>query len=303
MDYTILEDIKNCTNLKEYIDDMVEYRSQEARLVNEDDCDFLGFNFENIPSDIFTINYSWYGFIDKNIKITYGISKENNICSDDGMYFYIDSNDYLYEFIEYIKDKKIISETQFILLVFNFINNYFERNDLNIGNHRNRMYQYLYKSKDSIYKPFNKHSITDFKKQGNAMCVERSCVAQNIFSFFGLESAVIYGTFSKSNDNEETIHAFNVISFNNQDYLLDINCMVRSYKINSCENTLYPFTDTLTPDLMQKANSSEEIFFDDYFMVNINNNNYYYNNGLKRKYVFRKCKNIEYVSNYEGNIK
>lgn len=64
-----------------------------------------------------------------------------------------------------------------------------------------------------------KNKISVFKNSGNAWCVERAAMAQQLCKFIGLESKIIMTTIS--NNGEHQIHAFNLVKANGKTYLFD----------------------------------------------------------------------------------
>ena len=64
-----------------------------------------------------------------------------------------------------------------------------------------------------------KNNFSVFKNSGKAWCVERSCIAQQLFKFAGLESKMIMATIS--NNGEKQIHCFNLVKDNKKTFLFD----------------------------------------------------------------------------------
>ena len=64
-------------------------------------------------------------------------------------------------------------------------------------------------------------SISDFKKNGTAMCVEKSAMAQNILAFLGYNPMMIFGYLSNEKGITNEGHAYNCIIRNGKAMLID----------------------------------------------------------------------------------
>ena len=64
-------------------------------------------------------------------------------------------------------------------------------------------------------------SISDFKQNGTAMCVEKSAMAQNILAFLGYNPMMIIGYLSSENGITNEGHAYNCIIRNEKGMLID----------------------------------------------------------------------------------
>ena len=130
------------------------------------------------------------GFISKDTKVCYSYAYEG---------YSISLTDYLYDFINYIKNNNL-SPTPYI--VFKFLDEYFgERTNVDIRN-------------SNIFK-----DISDFKHSGNAMCTERAALANNILSFIGLETYFCDGSIYHPNGDSGE-HAFLIIKTEKGNYSL-----------------------------------------------------------------------------------
>ena len=102
----ILNDIRNTDDICSYIDAAIKELKGVVKKFNPSE-NFLGvnvplnkkFNLEN--NDNYLIgNFYWYSFIDSDVKVIYGFSiDENSSVCNDGLYYYIDDNEYLYDFV------------------------------------------------------------------------------------------------------------------------------------------------------------------------------------------------------------
>lgn len=64
-----------------------------------------------------------------------------------------------------------------------------------------------------------KNGISVFKGSKQAWCVERACIAHQLFKFLNLDSKIVMATIT--NNGEHQIHAFNLVKFNKKTYLFD----------------------------------------------------------------------------------
>ena len=92
-----------------------------------------------------------------------------------------------------------------------------------------------------------KNKISVFKNSGNAWCVERAAIAQQLFKFIGLDSKMIMTTIS--NNSEHQIHAFNLVKANEKTILFDSAVMTHPQ-----ENEKYnPVAFILPEDVFSKT--------------------------------------------------
>ena len=81
------------------------------------------------------------------------------------------------------------------------------------------------KAKEKLYTPKDvddvERSISDFKRNGTAMCLERSAVGQNILAFLGYDPMLIYGYMSSSKGLTNEHHAYNCIIRDGKAILID----------------------------------------------------------------------------------
>lgn len=163
------------------------------------------------------------GYIKKGTKIIYGISYDGNAnAKSEGNYYYMDDEEYIYEFCKYIRDKDIQNEYELFDYVIEFLRGYFGViEDIS----RADMFRLIYKDEETFFKPTKEHSIKDFKGKGNALCTEYSAAAQNILSLFDIYPYFIIG--SECIDNGKVgYHAFNIISFNEKSSGEEINALI-----------------------------------------------------------------------------
>lgn len=184
----------------------------------------------------------WNGFIPKDIKIVYYFEIKKFLIANYGYYYYIDNYDYIYDFLKYIKGKKISNDFSFIVTVYEFLRKYF----LTINKYlsREQIHHLIYNSNNIFYPPIKEHSITDFKNNGAAECSEFAALFQNILSVFGYESIYIHGEvddFEKKNSS----HAYNLSIANNEFTLVDTSMPIVCYNHDERTKIPYPFVYTM----------------------------------------------------------
>ncbi|MBR3210999.1 MAG: hypothetical protein IKF71_03565 [Bacilli bacterium] len=175
----------------------------------------LSFDLEEIDEDdSFTINCVFGQFARKDTKMIYGLAwnTENEIGFNNGYYYYMDEQDYLYDFCKYVKDKEIGDEYEFFEYVRDFLSDYFghfKKCD------RDKMHHLFIKNNGLFLDPVRKHSIKDFKGKGNAMCSEYAIMAHNILKLFDFETFLMIGNLLLEG-KESVPHAYNLITFREQ---------------------------------------------------------------------------------------
>lgn len=259
----------------EEIDILVDYRVE--CLENDKEVDYIGYNAENnfIKHDVVENNnersYSLDmrcfhgGFIPKNTKVIYGmIYSFDGKVSNEGNYYYIDSHKYIKDFCKYIKNYDIANEYELLDYILDYLKEYFGSIE-KIS--REDMFKLIRDENNHNYNLINEHSLSQFKGKGNALCSEYSIMAQNILSFFGITSYLVIGKI-KTGDFDEEAHAFNLISINNNDYLIDFSNYVRVLDINFKYLGKSPFIgriDILDQEFVDALINEEEVLeFDDY---------------------------------------
>ena len=181
------------------------------------------------------VNSMYCGYVKRNTKMVYGraLNRENGLQFNNGFYYYVDTDDYLYEFCRYIRDIELDSEFDLFLCIQIFVKKYFyalEEND------RDTMFTLLARDDDYLFPPIKEHKFSSFKKRGSAVCTEIALVAQNIMSFFGIDSYLIIGDMIENNGPDEC-HAYNIVSYTNsytgkkEDHIIDFASYVLVYDI------------------------------------------------------------------------
>ena len=129
----------------------------------------------------------------------------------------IDDKSFYRTVVEYIKNsnEKYITNNNYIMNIIQCtIINYFGQS----ATHSKR--NALYDSKSDINSDLTL-SISDFKRNETAMCVERGAMGQNLLAFLGYDPLLIYGFASNDKGIINEGHVYNCIIRNNKGMLVD----------------------------------------------------------------------------------
>jgi len=241
----------------------------------------------------------WYGFIPADVKIVYSfIPNAQGFTVNDGRYYYLDDDSYIYDFALYIKDKEVHNYLEFLDYVWLFIETYFY--NLRIPtNTRNEMFCPLTKDGTWYHEPTTKHSIKNFKGQNNAECSEYSALAQNILTVFGYQTLYFGGAVSSTYGNGG--HAFNISVIEGTAFLLDFTIPVTTFDLKGNEISRSPFLGIIrnfSSDLLVK-NTDESIPFEfpDYEFYLLNDKTIYHELDTKRQYIIGKINYFDLKNN------
>ena len=234
----------------DFYNEIIKFDKESAREITkerlkylEDNCigpSILGYKIgskftkqevlEKNGKTIFDLDISCFypGYLKKNTKVVYGLFYDNlGNASNDGNYYYIDYDNYIYDFVDFIKDKDVVNEADLFGYILDFLKEYF-------GNiekiKREDMFKLILDKNQVNIDPVNEHKLSSFKGKGNAMCTEYAVMAQNILSVFGIDCYLMIGTQKLGSDAGEW-HAFNLVSYideddNEKSYLVDFcNCV------------------------------------------------------------------------------
>ena len=236
----------------------------------------------------------WFGFIPKDIKIVYFFEIINNTCANQGYYYYLNDYNYLYDFANYIKNKKIINDISFLAYVHKFVYKYFSTFNKYID--RESLHHLILDSNEKFYKPIKEHNITDFKNRGAAMCSEYSALVQNILSVFGYQTTYIHGEIDKDNE-KQCCHAFNLAVIDNMYSIIDSSIPIECFDIHNNSKT-FPFIFCLNDfdddDLEDFLLGNKELLLEDMDVYEDNNDYYTFGNNKQRVYrtdntIFDEC--------------
>ncbi len=257
----ILEKIKKLDDkeLEEYTKLRIEELEENARKINKD-IDTIGYLLDYNPSAFDLLDKSeddsleidlqctYNGYIPKGTRMVYGLTyTKEKVAENAGSYYYIDTDEYIYMFLKYIKDRRVDSEHDLFVYILYFIRNYlgwFEKIS------RDDMFKMFYKNETTFYDPIEEHKFSWFKGMGNGMCSEIALMAQNILAFLEFNTAIVIG-YEKTRENDGENHAYNLISFNDSEtyelveLLIDFSNYIYVYDHNYKRIDRFPFTGEL----------------------------------------------------------
>ncbi len=280
----LLSQIKECKTdeeLEELAKVHIEFCTEEAGKYNIE-CDTIGtdvgINPRNYSDDEYDYGLNiWNGYIPKNTRIVYGVYGYSDYRSaNQGCYYYLDDESYIYDFIKYIKDKNIEDTYDFILNVNKFLKQYLDK--IINAKDREEIHKLLYKNELDFYEPVNEHSIKDFKNTGAGKCTEYTAIAENIFSLFDFD---IYYMM-------DVEHAYNLLRDNDKTYILDFANWVPCYDINYKYIGRLPYFVEI-PDFSDEyfeevKYGNERIELPDYYFLAMNDDLIEVRNGDTREY-------------------
>lgn len=148
-----------------------------------------------------------------------GFIPRETIIDNGGSYYYIKNNDYIYEFINELRENNITDENKILKSIYYFLNKYFGID----GDEERRLDIFNQNTNGNDYP-----DISVLKGKNAAMCSERAAIAQNLFSFLGIESYYISGKIDTRKEQGE--HAFNIIKYNGKTVIYDATRDVPLYK-------------------------------------------------------------------------
>lgn len=295
--------IKNISDdkLKIIIKERIQELENDSDYYNSN-ANYIGFNLDynnhldlNNENNCIHTRYLHSSYIKKGTKIVYGYTTySSNLSNNQGLYYYVDIDDYLYDFCKYIKENEVNDEYDFFDYMYFFIIDYFKQNELVS---RDVMHRLIYKNEMSFYKPIKEHKLSDFKENRNAMCSEVSILVQNILSLFGYKSYYVFGTIDKKDVVEN--HAFNILEDDDKVYLLDFSIPVNNYNYDATLIQTSPYVEEISTYEYLNLLSCKSVSFNDYEYILLNE--IYLRNDIddKREYtIFNKInenyKKLEY---------
>ena len=296
----------NETDINKLVEKKIELAKKEARRVNRKDCKFFGINFEKSPNTAFTTNFSWLGFIDNDIKVGFGLEYEgSNQFTDKGSYYYLDDEEYIYDFAKYIKDKDVETFEDFVKYLGIFLNEYLltEKyyNSIETNTREDMYTPILDITGEKYYEPIRKHTIMDFYANEIASCMEYTTLAQNILSVFGYRTYAILGSFIY--DKTDGFHAFNIIDFDKVNTLVDFSYQVKRFNINGDMIPSVPFVVDLDDEQIKKIENKEQLDFNEKEIININGKDIYIDLKDTRSYIPFRCKYYDLLEKHKIKVK
>jgi len=256
----------------------------EAQSLKENpDYQVLGYQVEDIPQLYqlertgnesyisLTMRCFYNNFIPKNTKIVFGLVYNRlGRAGSFGKSYYLDDQEYLYDFCKYIQEIDIEDEVELFGYIRDFLKKYFGYFQVL---DRDQMLTMLMDINGNPFPINNTHSIKNFKGKGNALCSEYAVMAQNILRLFGFESYLVLGT-EKVNDNNPEGHAYNLITYKDSetkttrhavlDFMNPVSVYDHDYhKIG--EEPFIGYIDKLDEEVVNELiHGDKHLVFDDY---------------------------------------
>lgn len=224
----LLQKILNCN--EEDIDTIMQQAIEEADS-NSEKVEKLGFLDYGKSNNLFK------GFIPLNTRIRYSSTSIED--------YSMQTTDYMYEFAHFIKHYNINSKIPLINSLEYFINSYFGKPG---KVDREQIFYDVAMNTTTTDKEFfaalENNKLGDLKHKGAAECTERSALAQQILSLFGIESYYCIGSADLGEHQER--HCFNIVKGKNGYAVLDYSYPVESYSKEGAFKEYYPFVGTLS---------------------------------------------------------
>lgn len=267
----IIEELKDFSDeeLETVIKNRIEELEEESKKVKGDNI-FIGYNLDykpKVPKIIDSKTYIpgsekkqklqnsciYQGYVPRGTKIVYCIQEKNGAVTNAGGYYYVDTDEYIYMFFKYIRDKEIFNEKDLFIYIESFIMNY-----LGIIEEisRDDMFKIICENEERYCDRVEEHKFSWFKNKGNGMCTERALMAQNILSVLGFYSAFIGGNITEKFQKTGRIrcdedHAYNLVAYQDQEtgeivqILVDFSVPTMLYKYKVKEFVMAPFINEL----------------------------------------------------------
>jgi len=314
------EDLKTMTDedIEKYLSYAISNLEKISKL-NNNDNEVIGYDVSYNPTDynilntqpkeVFDVNsvniYS--GYVPKNTRVVYALStdlKGNGIFSNEGRYYIVDDDSYIYEFCKYVREYSLNTEGDLFQCISLFLKEYLGGI---MNRSRDQMFQMILKSNMLYCEPINEHKLSSFKHEGNAMCSEYAIMANNILSVFGFDSYVIMGDIKQ--DGGVGGHAFNFVSYLGEnfervnillDFFNDINICDFSFKKIGSTPFCIELDDFDNKFINDFINNEKHLVADEYCIMSIGNTLFEVSFNRKRDYFVKSETIIDFTSsNYQ----
>lgn len=180
------------------------------------------------------------GFIPLNARIKY-----SNCAMET---YSMQTTDFFYEFADFLRKNNIVEKKDLIFKLFDFINEYFGVDGK--GGSRQFIFNEIAwattTTDEEYFEALENNKIGDLKGQGVAECTERSAVAQQILSLFGIESYYCIGCVDYNGVQEP--HCYNIVKRWNDYVLVDYSCPSYKYTKQGKFIGFNPYVARLTND-------------------------------------------------------
>lgn len=187
--------------------------------------------------------------------------------NDSPVDYSMQTTDYMYDFAHSIKQNDINSTASLIKNLEEFIDLYFGipgEDDIRIEILEDSAWNAT--TDEEYWTALENNKLGDFKNKGAAMCTERSALAQQILSLFGIESYYCMGCLDLGRKQEP--HCFNIVKRKNDYAVLDYSCVVPEYDKEGALEGNCPFVGCISNDEFNKfINNGTIKSFQDYEYV------------------------------------
>ena len=237
IDKEFIEKLRECETYEEVVDLVDQVIETEIEISKSNNSyNFIGYDslsnsfkllMENPRFFEFGYNTGWNGFINDDIRITFGgsFNLRNGSSNFDGFYYYMDTRDFIYDFCYEYKDFEFEDEFELICFVKLSMDKYFD--SFTFTNVVNRQNMFLSVSKDIDRETAGNHKFSDFKGRNNALCTERAAYANNLLSVYGVGVCMALGNVYY--DGKDEGHAFNFVDMDDGLSLVDFSISANLY--------------------------------------------------------------------------
>lgn len=278
MDKEFIECLKKCNTYEdvvELVDEVIEDEIEISKSNNR--YSFIGCDSMSNTKKIFLgepkkfeflYNSGWNGFIDSNIRVTFGAIYNliNGEVDFKGRFYYVDTREFIYDFCYKYKDFDFEDEFDLICFVKLSMDEYF--NSITCLNDVSREDMVLPICKDNDTDFDIMHKFSDFKGRNNAMCTERAVFANNLLSVYGLGVCMALGNIVVNGKDEG--HAYNFVDIGDGLSLVDFSVGTDLYNLTNDKVMTFPFVHDMGEDktrLDEFAETSEKIHCPSYINI------------------------------------
>lgn len=276
----------NDKELETFVETKIRGLEKKAKEENGGNDTIMGYNLDYNPNEYYIDQENvntfeidskciYHGFLKKGMKVVYQYAFDYNcIVSNDGGYYYIDDEKYIFDFLKNIRNIDIKDDYKLFEYLLKYITNYF--GSINKMS-RNKLFTMIHKDDRRVYDPISQHKFTDIKKKAIGMCTEYSIMAQNILSVLDFDTYLVFGKVKSKNENGSR-HAYNLIAYDEIEgetaALIDFANFVNIYNINNEKIGMAPYIvylDRIDDSFIEKFYDNMKVIENEYDYMKINN--------------------------------
>ena len=176
----------------------------------------IGLKFGPSSSEKEPLVSAVHGFLSSDTRVHYDVGGMRNIVSS----YLIGSSNYMYDFVEYARERRAHGGRKLLSTVNQFMIHYFGDNKGPVD--ENDRGDVLLASAiedsdgdgdDAFWDAVENRTLSDLKNKNVAMCTEYAAMAQNILTFLGYDSTMCHGSVAMYGVEQpiSTGHAFNIV--------------------------------------------------------------------------------------------